>query len=101
MGMRGRHPSWKKTDLVPCEPNMLASVGLDHQNPMRPSTVSLSLFPAAPSVSNLFSEAVWEKGIFRHSCTCYCLLLSDLTACCVSTIRYKQERNKSNFSSPN
>lgn len=66
MGMRGRHPSWKKTDLVPCEPNMVASVGLDHQNPMRPSTVSLSLFPAAPSVSNLFSEAVWEKGIFMY-----------------------------------
>ncbi|CAK6956387.1 hypothetical protein EYF80_025915 [Scomber scombrus] len=44
-----RHPWQKKTNLVPSEPDVVASVGLDHQNPMRPSTVYLSLFPAAPS----------------------------------------------------
>lgn len=60
MGMRGRHPLRKKADFVPCEPSMVASAGLDHQNPTRLSTVSLGLFPAAPSVSNLLSEAVWE-----------------------------------------
>lgn len=61
-----RHSWQKKTNLVPSELDVVASVGLDHQNPMRPSTVYLSLFPAAPSVSNLFSEAVWEKGIFTY-----------------------------------
>lgn len=64
--MSDRHPWQKKTDLVPSESDVVASVGLDHQNPMRPSTVYLSLFPAAPSVSNLFSEAVWEKGMFTY-----------------------------------
>lgn len=63
--MSDRHQWWKKTDSVPCEPDVVASVGLDHQNPMRPSTVYLKLFPAAPLVSNLFSEG-------GGRCSCYC-----------------------------
>lgn len=47
-----------KTYLFLGEADMVASAGLDHQNPMRPSTVYLSLFPVGPSLSNLFSEAV-------------------------------------------
>lgn len=62
----------KKTDFVPCEADVVASVGLDHQNPMRPSTVYLGPFPAAPSLSNLFSEAVWEKGMFTYLSPGYC-----------------------------
>lgn len=57
--------------LVPCEAVL---VGLDHLNPTSLCTFCLSLFPAAPSVSNLFSEAIWEKGMFTYLCSVCCLL---------------------------
>lgn len=101
MGMTDRQAWRKKTDLVPCEPDTVASVGLDHQNPMRPSTVYLSLFPAAPSVSNLFSGGVWEKRDV-HIFVFWLLLLCVMCSRCSVSTEFDTSRRgkKCNFPSP-